>query len=152
MKLQLYLKRNRQTSKTLSIPDTRAASSIPHSAVTSATDLINTPKLALLHILMLQNWSETGENKNWGHEYPTAPLIDVSTNEGGLNFSELSILDNFRVRRQILNSEEMNSDDLLNSLCSDFFLVLSQDRATWKRADQFYRQEIPDGANCYDYP
>lgn len=96
----------------------------------SATDLINTPKLALLHILMLQNWSETGENKNWGHEYPTAPLIDVSTNEGGLNFSELSILDNFKVRRQILNSEEMNSDDLLNSLCSDFFLVLSQDRAT----------------------
>lgn len=96
----------------------------------SATDLINTPKLALLHILMLQNWSETGENKNWGHEYPTAPLIDVSTNEGGLNFSELSILDNFKVRRQILNYEEMNSVDLLNSLCSDFFLVLSQDRAT----------------------
>ena len=96
----------------------------------SATDLINTPKLALLHILMLQNWSETGEVKNWGHEYPTAPLIDVSTNEGGLNFSELSILDNFKVRRQILKSEEMNSDDLLNSLCSDFFLVSSQDHAT----------------------
>lgn len=96
----------------------------------SATDLINTPKLALLHILMLQNWSETGENKNWGHEYPTTPLIDISTNEGGLNFSELSILDNFKVQRQILNVDEMNSDDLLNSLCSDFFLVLSQDRAT----------------------
>ena len=96
----------------------------------SATDLINTPKLALLHILMLQNWSETGEVKNWGHEYPTAPLIDVSTNEGGLNFSELSILDNFKVRRQVLNVDEMNSVDLLNPLCSDFFLVLSQDRST----------------------
>ncbi|MFA5217256.1 hypothetical protein [Sulfuricurvum sp.] len=94
------------------------------------TDLIDTPKLALMHTLMLQNWNETGELKNWGKEYPTTPLIDISTNEGGFHYYELQHIDNIKLRRQIFDYDEMWSDKIVDSLCRDFFIVPSQDHAT----------------------
>jgi hypothetical protein len=96
----------------------------------SATDLIDNPKIALLHLNMLQNWSETGEVASWGKEYPAAPLIDISSNEGGYNFAELSVLDNLKLRRQIFDYRDCMTDVLIDSICRDFFLIPSQDHAT----------------------
>lgn len=94
------------------------------------TTLVNTPKLAIMHLDMLQNWSETGEVKEWGKEYPTAPSIDISTNEGGFNYPELSVLDSLRLRRQIFDYNECWTDSMIDSICRDFFLVPSQNHAT----------------------
>jgi hypothetical protein len=94
------------------------------------TDLIDTPKLAFFHTLMLQNWSEQNEYKKWGKEYPTTPLIDITTNEGGFNFEQLDQLDDLKLRRQIIDGDEAYTDSILESLCNDFFVVPSQDHAT----------------------
>lgn len=94
------------------------------------TTLIDTPKLAIMHLNMLQNWSESGEVKEWGKEYPTTPLVDITTNEGGFNYPELSVLDSLRLRRQIFDYEECWTDSVIDSICRDFFLVPSQNHAT----------------------
>jgi hypothetical protein len=96
----------------------------------TATDMIADPVDIAEHILRLQNWSEVGENRDWGHEYPAAPLIDVSTNEGGLEYAGFAPLRDLRPARQVLRYDEAWSDALLQSLCRDFFLCQYQDPST----------------------
>lgn len=94
--------------------------------------MINNPIDIAEHVLRLQNWSEQGETKDWGKEYANNPLIDVSTNEGGFDYSDLDIIKAIRPARQMENYNACWTDAIIKSLCRQFFLCNFQDPATGK--------------------
>ena len=96
----------------------------------TAADMIGNPVDMLEMIMRLQNWSEVGETKDWGHEYADAPLIDTATTEGGFDYEDLDILKKVKAAQQVMSRKDAESDALARSLCKDFFLVSFQDATT----------------------
>jgi len=99
-----------------------------------ALAMINNPIDIMEHVLRLQMWSETGETKNWGKEYATSPLIDISTSEGGFDYEDLDPIKALRPAWQILNYNDAWSDEMLRRLCKSFFLVNYQHPETGKES------------------
>ena len=89
------------------------------------------------HVLRLQNWSETGESKEWGKEYATSPLIDTSSGIGGFDHTDLSDLAAITAVHQILQYDKGWTDVFIKKLCNLFFLVSFQDLATGNEQIEF---------------
>lgn len=95
----------------------------------NSTGVIQSPVDLMEHICRLQNWSETGDNQNWGKEYSPNALInkDSGANEGSFQYIGLNTVREISAARQILEYKKAWSDQLKKSLCKDFFLCNFQD-------------------------
>ena len=96
--------------------------------------MIDNPVDILEHTMRLQNWSEQGEVKEWGKEYPNNPLIDVATTEGGFDYEDLDYHKTLRPARQIKEYREASTKAIAQSLCKQFFLVSYQNPLTGKES------------------
>ncbi len=99
-------------------------------------DIVGIPDF-IEHALRLQNWSETGESKEWGKEYATSPLIDTSSGIGGFDHTDLSDLAAITAAHQILQYDNGWTDVFIKKLCNLFFLVSFQDLATGNEQIEF---------------
>lgn len=90
--------------------------------------LLENPIEIIEHILRLQNWSETGDNVNWGKEYSDNALINTgSASEGQFSYPELDIIKEYDCSHQITNYGHSWTDSLMKSLCAQYFLCNYQD-------------------------
>ena len=96
----------------------------------TAANCITNPVDVVEHVRRLQNWSETGEAADWGHEYAAAPLIDVSSADGGFGNSQLTSNLGRDCRAQIFSNSDAVSGDIVDSVCRDFWMMANQDPAT----------------------
>jgi hypothetical protein len=79
------------------------------------------------HILRLQNWSEIGSTVNFGKEYSPGALIYTGDSTSIGSFDKMRTIWNIFPNRQILNYDDCNTDNLLKSLCQQFFFCNYQD-------------------------
>jgi hypothetical protein len=95
--------------------------------IDSSDTLIDNPVDVIGHIKQLQNWSELGGTPaNWGKEVIAGALIKTS-GEGSFNATALDEIKNLKIARQIFDYEKSWSDDMVQSICEEFFLLSYQD-------------------------
>jgi hypothetical protein len=94
------------------------------------TDTIHDPLMVAEHVMRLMNWSERGEEKNWGKEYAANALVNQATTEGGLYWLGLTPIRQMNLMaRQLLEYDDCWSDSILESLCIQYRLCWFQNNA-----------------------
>ncbi|MFA6153001.1 MAG: hypothetical protein WC716_16885, partial [Chitinophagaceae bacterium] len=94
----------------------------------TSAELIEKPIEVFEHILRLQNWNDTGNYGTPGLSYASNPQINTGTTEEGMfEYPTLNILKNYTASRQVINYDDANTDELLKSLCQQYFLANYQD-------------------------
>jgi hypothetical protein len=83
-------------------------------------------------VARLQDWSETGEVKDWGHEYATAPLIETGNGEGGFDSIDLTDWQTMPIAYQNEDYGNCWTDVLLREIAARCFLTFYQDPVTGK--------------------
>lgn len=111
--------------------------------------LIDNPISIIEHCLRYQNWSEKGTEQDWGHYYNTASGLIKTTGDGSFESTNLDAIKAIKCAGQILDYEKAWTDNLIKSLCQQFFLVQWQDGSGVECVDYLFREE-PD-ADLIEY-
>lgn len=101
--------------------------------------VIENPIDIIEHALRLGNWSELGVAKDWGHEYSPS-LINTASFDAARNHEELQ---GMALSRQITNENNAWNDEIVKSLCSDFYLVSRQDENGYECVDYLHQTTNP---------
>lgn len=88
----------------------------------AVTGLIESPIDVMEHIVRIQNWEDQDTIGNWGKEYATGTLIDVTGDEGSFTNTSIAAVTGSIAAGQFTSARESTTDSLKRSLCSDFFL------------------------------
>lgn len=95
----------------------------------TSTDMINTPLDVLMHIKMLQNWSEISSPpaNGWGKGYPASTLINTTSNANGswINYDiDAGTLQyDADTSRQIIDYKDGDTYEICKNLCKQFLMI-----------------------------
>lgn len=105
-------------------------------------DLVEDPIHVLMYTVRHQNWSELDISYDWGSDDVPESLIKTS-GEGSFYDSSLSDVRDIAICRQILDERDTWSDEIIKSICREFFLIHYQNNEGYECVKYLFDSSTP---------